>query len=992
MGTQVEFNILGPLEVLVGGEPLGIGGARQRAVLITLALNAGTVVPVNTLIEVVWDHDAPATARSQIATCVFGLRRAFADALGEDDLIVTRHPGYLLRPDRVVLDLQTARERRAEARDAVARGDRAKAARLLRSARDLWRGPSLAGIENARLHSQAIRLDELRCAVLEEWLALEIELANDQAVLDELLMQVAENPLRERLRGLLMLALYRLGRRAEALDNFQEARRLLVDELGLEPGPELRSLHEAILQDAPTLWPQEEAPPAPEPPPEPEPANVAFPLAQLPPDVYAFTGRSDELALLDETLLEGRSEVPRIALITGTAGVGKSGLAIHWAHRAAARFPDGQIFADLRGYDEHHGPVPPHAALDRFLRLLGVPGKQVPETLDDRSALYRSVLSNRTVLILLDNVRTAEQVIPLLPGSGRCCVLATSRACLDGIVAGYGAQQLPLNVLAKEEAAELMGKLAGSQIAADPEGATLLGTLCDRLPLALRIAAGRLASRPHWTVQTIAARLQNQQRRLDELSVGEVGIRASFRLSYQSLSPEAARLYRRLGMLDAPDFAFWVAAALAGEGNAEDLIEQLVDAQLLEVGGRDAAGQIRYRLHDLLRLYARERSQTDETEADRQLALTEVFGCLVALAEAAHRSEYAGDYSLIHGDFPRHHLGEETTARLLAAPLKWLAAERFFIVAAVKQAASMGLDEFCWDLALTSITLFETGDYFDSWRTVSHCALTAVIEAGNERGRGAMMYALGSMEVFLHAYEEAVPYFEAALELFEATGERHGYALALRNNALVDRMHGQLLSALSRYERARDILHECGDQSAEAHVLGSMALVYLDLGRTAEAADRLKQAIAISKAIGSRRGEALALYRLGELLLAQEAFEQACGAFERVLDLLRDSKDTSGRSHALRGLGEVKFRLGRYADAEEDLRMALETAKRAADRFCEARACLSLGFLHRGMDDRAAAGEFFARSHELFSAMGALTWVKRVEDAACTPDPYVAVD
>src|SRR5215469_5339509 len=445
MPAPPAFHILGPVQVTHADAPVMLGGPRERVLLAALLTEHGRVVSVDGLARALWGDRPPATARHQVAIGVSRLRKSFAAAGAGRDVIATCAPGYLVADGW--LDVRCFEERARQAHDALAVGDREEAARLLRAALSLWRGPALNGIDRPFAEIEAARLEERRLLVTEERIGLELDLGRHEELVGDLLALVRAHPLRERLRGLLMLALHQAGRRAEALAVYQDGRGQLVEALGVEPGPQLRAVHQAVLRDEPArrdlAWRDMAR------------RDAALPVpAQLPPDVWGFIGRRAELDALDElasvpgTAGNGAADRPLpIGIIAGVAGVGKTGLALHWSHGATHRFPDGQLYADLRGYDAHQEPLLPGAALDGFLRALGVPGEQIPGALDERAALFRSVLHGRRVLIVLDNARTPEQVRPLLPGSSSCLVLVSSRDRLDDLVAREGARLYALGVL-----------------------------------------------------------------------------------------------------------------------------------------------------------------------------------------------------------------------------------------------------------------------------------------------------------------------------------------------------------------------------------------------------------------------------------------------------------------------------------------------------------------------------------------------------------------
>jgi DNA-binding SARP family transcriptional activator len=597
--VALEFRILGSLQVRAGGREVSVGGPRQRAVLATLLLAPGRVVSVDALMDQVWKGRPPPTGRAQIAICVAGLRKAFRAAGCERPVIVTAPPGYLLSLDGHRLDAAEF-TRRAAAAQETARwpGREAEAADLLQEALAMWRGPALADVYAHSAEVEATRLGELRMQAVEARIALGLALGRHRDLVGELTGLVRADPLREQLRGHLMLALHRSGRRAEALKVFQEGRRICVEELGLEPGAGLCRLHESILRDADAVA----APTA---------LASAGPArrrpAQLPSDVAAFVGRRAELAAMDGALT-GRAAggpVP-VCFVTGGPGVGKSGLALHWARRAAASFPDGQLYADLREPDENGAPVPVRAVLHRFLRALGVPPQGLPTDPHECGALYRSLLDDRRVLVVLDNAASYDRVHPLLPGGGRCGVVVTGSGAL-GELDGAGALRVRLGPLDPSDAAGLLALLVrDGRTADDPPATARLADLCGRLPLTLRAAAARLAAKPHWQVPDLVARLADPARRLPELGRGDGSLRARLDSVVRSLEPAHRRAVGCLGVAGPPEFDASTGAALLGVDvpSAEDVLEQLVDAQLLQVAGRDGGGRLRYRFEELIRLHA----------------------------------------------------------------------------------------------------------------------------------------------------------------------------------------------------------------------------------------------------------------------------------------------------------------------------------------------------------------------------------------------------
>ncbi|MFD8141646.1 BTAD domain-containing putative transcriptional regulator [Streptomyces sp. NPDC059708] len=990
--------MLGPLTVTVGGRAVALGGARQRTVLGLLLLNAGRIVPVDTLVDVVWHDSPPATARTQIAIVIAALRKALKAEGVDEEVIATGHPGYVLRVDGHALDGLTFTGLVAEAETATREHRPADAARAYGEALGLWRGPALAGVTGRAVEAEAARWDEVRVNVHEALTDVRLELGQHQLLLPQLAAAVREHPLRERARHQLILAQYRSGRRAEAMESFREARRRFIDELGMAPGPELVELHEAILRDDPSLLPAAVPPqgggsgPVRQAPPAgpPGPRALVVP-SELPPDVPGFAGRVEELAALD-TLVQGLVDdppgeppAPTIGLITGVAGVGKTGLAVRWAHRVRDRFPDGRLFADLRGYDEQREPTSAGDVLSRFLRSLGVESDAIPEGLEDRTALYRSVLADRRVLLVLDNVRTFAQIRPLLPGSAGCTVLVTSRDQLEQLVTWPQPARVRLGLLPEDRSVELIGRIVGQARIADvPEEATRLAELCDRLPLALRIAAARLASKPHWSVRHLVARLSDERRRLDELSQGESQVRASFELSHRYLPRDAARLYRLLGLLSVPDFTAWVGAALLDGGvlDAERLMEHLVDTQFLQVVGVDATGRLRYRFHDLMRLYARERAAEEETERDRAAARDRAFRTYLTIAEQAYQREYGGDYGTVHGDTPRRAVEPDLLDELLTDALGWLEAERLSLIAVVEQSSRTGLHDLAWDLVMAMEALFESRNYLEDWQRCGEYALEAARAAGNLRGQAALEATLASVDLRLRRLTESAARFERAIALFTEAGDPHGRALMFNNIALVDRIRGDLDLAASRLWEAIPVFRAAGDRTSEIYALQSLAQGALDRGRPESALELCQEAVRLSESItGYGRGKSQARHRLACAHLALGHFETAEVEFTRALEIVRERSDLLGLAYTLLGLGETRLRAGAGEAAERTLLEALDVARRTRSPMVEGQIRFALGEVCLGGDRAEQGGEHLTAALAIFRRIGSPPWEAKVTAA-----------
>lgn len=619
----MEFRLLGPVGAWQSGEALSVGGRRERTVLTALLLADGTVVPVHQLIDAVWGERPPVTARRQVHSAVSVLRRVLGERL------VTTEPGYQLVVKPGEFDLAEFESLVARSRAAAAAGETASAADTLRAALRLWRGPALCGV--AGFAGEAARLSQRRLAVLAERVELDLALGRHADLVSELAGLVADQPHVEQFRAQLMLALYRCGRRAEALEAFRDARRTLAEDLGLEPRGELCRLERAML--AGETWLDLPGSPAGA---ALAAASAALPRAPclLPADIADFVGREEHVDALCEALsADDRPAAPWA--VTGRGGIGKTAVVLHVAHRLRSEFADGRLFVDLRGTE----PVParPAEVLARFLRAMGTDGSAIPDGLDERAELYRQRLAGRRVLVVLDNAHDESQVTALMPGSPTCRVLVTSRTVLGALA---GARTVELATLEPEQGVRLLGRIVGPhRVRAEPREAAELVRLCAGLPLAVRITGAKLAARPHWRLADLVFRLADERQRLDELAYGGLAVRASLEPSYQRLDREAQRLFRRLGLLDSPEFGACTCAAILDSSLAvaEELVERLVEVRLLQVVGRR-----RYRIHELVRAYAKEQlSCAADVDADADDAAAERVAAIPRCPEPVARDHLA---------------------------------------------------------------------------------------------------------------------------------------------------------------------------------------------------------------------------------------------------------------------------------------------------------------------------------------------------------------
>jgi DNA-binding SARP family transcriptional activator/Tfp pilus assembly protein PilF len=959
----VEFRILGPLEVACGSGRLELHGARQQIVVAMLLLNPNRPVGMDRLLEAVYGEDLPPTARSQVQISISALRRLFATG-GPDGIISTRAGGYAIRVGDGELDAERFDELLADARQAHDSGNLDLAVARFRDAVRLWRGPALEGIDSQLVRAAASRLDEMRVSASEDRITLELELGRHHELIGELTELVREYPLREALRSQLMLALYRCDRMAEALQVYRDTRCTMIEELGIEPGERLQELERAILTSDPAL--------------DPPSAQVTARAARerapslLPADIADFTGREEQVSRIAQHLVgtgeQVRRAVPVLAVV-GKGGVGKTTLAVHAAHAIADQFPDGQLFADLHGAGAH--PVSPMRVLERFIRAFGVVGAQIPEGADERAEMYRNLIADRRILVVLDDAASESQVLPLLPGSATAGVIISSRSRLTGIA---GVLRIEVDVLAADKSVDLLARIAGvARVREQSAAAAAVAAHCGHLPLALRIAGARLAARPHWSVQQLAERLSNEANRLDELRHGEMGIRPSILLTYEGASKQARKLFRRLAVLDMRVFSGWLGAALLDQplAVAEDLLDDLVNAQLIEVAGSGVGLDSQYRFHDLIRVFARERLAAEDPVAERRAALERALGGLLYLSEAARSSYYGGDYARLRSSALRWALPGRLVEALADDPLAWYDRERAALVAGVRQAAQAGFVELCWSLASSAVPLFESRAYLDDWRETHDIALEAVRKAHDVRGEAVMLYHLGSLHTTQLRFDQAFDELATAARLFAEVRDDQGIAHATFHLASIDRLTGRLDDAADRYQQAVAVFRTSGDDVATASVLHGLAQVQLERSEPAEAMQLLSEALRLCQATRYARLEAQVLHRLGEAYLQTGEPGRAAETFERVLAITDEIGDPIGASYALQGLGVAHTRQGHYDQARGALRRAAQLADGVGERMAEARTMVGMSELELASGDARQAAQLGQRAASVFERLNA---------------------
>ena len=994
----MEFRLLGPVEAYRQGRPVDLGRRRERCLLCLLLLETGRTVPVDRLLDLLWDGSPPETGRGQLRVNVSRLRSRL-DTAGTGVRITARGGGYLVDADPDSIDVHRFRVGVQQARQLP---DPAARATALTTALALWRGPLMADVATDQLRARVgAGLDDLRLSAAE--LRAESALAAGQhdGLVADLAALVAEQPGRERLVGLLMLALYRSGRPAEALAAYRAARRVLVDEFGLEPGAPLRLLHEQILRDDPAIA----APGAPV-------AAGTGARRYLPRDIGDFTGRTGELAWLAEAARDTSGAVP-VAVVVGPAGVGKTALAVRFAHRVAARFGDGQLYLDLRGF----APGPPVRTIDalaRLLRALGVEPDRVPADPVEAAGLYRSLLVERRVLVLLDNAGSAEQIRPLLPGGPGCLALVTSRDRLTGLVARDGARRLTLDVLEPGESLALLGRIVGRhRLDAEPGAAAGLVELCDRLPLALRIAAATLADHPHRPIAEQVAALAHGDR-LGALQVpGDAhgGVRAAFNQSYAALGPDARRLYRQLGLVPGPDLTAETAAAVArtGTGEAAKLLDRLAGAHLV-----DTHANGRYGMHDLLRLYARELAAAEDTDADRQATLDRLYDHYLDRVAEAARLLYpqklrlprppsprpaeglspAPAEPLIHAELagrPAVGFDEDAQASVLPGPVRaragpasrapvafdehaqasaWLDAERANLVAAVTHAAEHGPRPAAWLLADSLRGYFWLSMYTVDWLATARAGLAAAEADGDLRARAAAQLSLGDLHWRQGEHRRAIERYTRALALARRAGWRECQAAVLGNLGNTYRLSGQPRRAANHVIQALALNRQAGLLAGEAVNLGNLGVAYFELGRLQQAANWYGEALGRHQKAGSRSGEAIMLGNLAEVRHAQGHFDQAREHLDRSLALTREIGDRANEAEVLRILACVGHDTGRHDEAFKLARTAVSLAAGTGHHRFEALTLTTLATIHRDLGQHQRAIDGYRHAIDLAAGAG----------------------
>jgi DNA-binding SARP family transcriptional activator/Tfp pilus assembly protein PilF len=902
----MQFRVLGPLEVTAAGRRLVFSRRRERWLLAVLLLHPGRTISTEQLVELLWESEAPPTARRALQSHVARVRAVLRGAVGDDaeTALQGRHGGYVLATAAEQVDACRFRSLVALAGRTT---DPEQRWSLLRSALDLWRGPVLDGDAAEGLRARwCADLDELRLAAAQSWAEAGLALHRTAEVATALARLTAEYPTSEGLADIQMRALHQAGRTADALAAFRRIRRRLAEELGLDPTPALRGLHEAILRgERPrTTGLSAEASPI-------QPAAAARPAitsgpAQLPLDIRGFTGRDGDLAALDVLLYGVDDDGPTavvISAVSGTPGVGKTALAVHWSHRARHRFSDGQLYVNLRGFDPTGAMMPPEEALRGFLEALGVAPERVPAGLAGQAAMYRSLLADKRMLVLLDNARDAEQVRPLLPGTAGCFALITSRNRLTGLVAAEGAHPLTLNPMSRRESRRLLTSRLGPARPADqPDAVEEIVTACAGLPLALAVLAARAMTDPNLPLDRIAAELRDDESRLETLAGGDArtDVRAVFSWSYRTLSAPAARLFRLLALHPGPSFGRAAASSLVGlpPDRAASLLVELEHANLLleRVPGR-------YTLHDLLRAYATELIHSTDTNADRQAATHRLLDHYLHTAHAAALLFHPTRKPLrLTGPRPGTTV---TTLTDHAQALAWFADERPVLLAAVAHAGTNGFDSHAWRLAWTLTNVLNWRGHWPDLLTVHRHALAAARRADEPVGSGHAHQGLGLAKLRLGELVEAHRHFAWAISLFSDVGDATRVASTYLDLARVSGRQGRYRQAITEAQRCIDLLPAGRDEHFRARAVNNIGWYYAQLGDYQRALRQCERALVLHDPLNDRLGQAGAWDSLGYVLHRLNRHDEAVTAYQQALALYRESGDHYNEADVLTHLGDA---------------------------------------------------------------------------------------
>ncbi|WP_419993714.1 BTAD domain-containing putative transcriptional regulator [Streptomyces boninensis] len=959
----MRYRILGRIDVYNGTAWSPLPAAKQRALLGHLLIHANRFVSADALITELWGERVPPSAAKSLQVYVHRLRRAIGsdDDTPESGTLLTRPGGYELAVAPGALDAEHFADLACTGRTALADRRPDAAVDALTRALDLWRGRALADVPpTPSVLAEAARMEESRLAAWQDLADAKLAAGRHEELAGELHTLLAEQPLREPLWAKLMLALHRSGRRSDALQAYATARRTLLDELGVEPGDELREVYRTVLGG--------------EPPPD-RPSRAVG--CQLPARVPDFTGRRKQLTTVLALLGAEPTDAPRMVVVTGVAGSGKSSFAVHAAHLLRESFPDGQLYADLRSSTGQ--PLDPGEVLAALLKTLGVTGAALPATPDERARRYRAELADRRALVVLDNAVSERQLRPLLPGTGDSAVLITSRGGLAGL---EGALRVGLGLLPEPEALALLARAVGDdRTRRDATAAARITRQCGHLPLALRIAGARLATRPHLSAARLADALADERRRLDELVAGDLEVRASVSLSYEALPPESRRALRLLGLLDAPTLPGWVVGALLDGpyDDGERALDALLDNHLVEVAATDPSGEPRFRLHDLVRLYAHEQAAAEDPAACRAAAVRRVCAAYLDLARSADTALAAGFAGPVPDGAYAWAPPADVRDRVRAAPQDWLDAERTTLCALVRQAPP----DLAWRLAATLANYLESAAHFDDWRDTHETGLTAATASGDLLGEAVMHRSLGELLTVQDRYGEAVASFKRSLRAYASRGRPEpGEGAAAAGLGVLLRLRGRYGEAAACLDRGIAAARAADNPRAAAYAHGGLGTVLLERGEATAARREFGRALSLSRTDGYTMGEYAAERCLGLAALAAGDLDASRRHLETALVLASEQGNRVGEIHALQWLGHLDDVGGDAARADATLAECLSAYRRFGERFGEAltlRAQADL-WLHAGPARRGEALAAVQRSLSIWRQLDSPYWTARTLD------------
>jgi DNA-binding SARP family transcriptional activator/tetratricopeptide (TPR) repeat protein len=951
----MRFYLLGPVMATVGGQPVTLEYRRERLLLALLLLDAGKPVAVERLTQLLWEDDLPRDPRGALQVSVCRLRRCLAAAqAGPGQVTIVCGPGgYAVQADPDSVDASQFTRQVAQAQEIPGPAERSRA---LVAALGLWRGEPLADVAPEQLRRRVCRhLTELRTVAMELRVEADLRCGRHTELLSELTSVTAEYPTSERLVAARMVALYRGGRQRDALAVYEDTANVLAEQVGLDPGEDLRNLRTAILRNDPRLmsggWRLDGSVPS------------VLPPAELPLDVRRFAGRQFEQSALAAALQAGPGRSALVVTICGMPGIGKTALAVRLAHQAAPSYPDGQLFVDLHGFTDGIDPVSPDVALDRLLRVLGSRAEDIPETLDGRAAAYRSYLAGRRMLIVLDNAVSQTQIEPLLPAAAGCLVLVTSRLTLAGL---DDALSLPLDVLDPPDAVTLLAQLVDNPgaVTEQADAAAEVVQLCGYLPLAIRLVASRLRHRRPWTLAYLAERLRGSGDRLGEFQAGERSVTAALRTSFHGLPAEQQQLFRLLGLNPCPRFDAHATAALAGLSavGAERLLEQLVDTNLVE---QPATG--RYQFHDLVKLFAATVA-AEAPLATRHLVMERLIRYYLWGAGEAKTTlaPYSHNRRLLSA------MADSTFPPFAdyAAAFGWLETERENLLTVAVAAAGQGLPDMSRTLSEALFCLFELGAHFDDGLRLYECVARAMRQSGDDIGAATALRSCGVLARHLGRSHEALEFLhQAHIVIARREPSLHHASVLINLGELLTDM-GSLAEATSHFQQALAIIRASADRMGEEYCLRLFSRLQWMRGQHAEAIASASRAAQLSHAGGHHSAEAYAHLALGSYLRQLGRHNEALHCLERAGQLWALVVDPTGESLTLSELAATYSAMRRPGDARAELNSALRIALEAGDRGAEFEALLGIGEAARDTDDLNGSVHHCRAAADLASSLG----------------------